>query len=134
MSEALRQAAATGYIITKEHYEARFWYGECVHAKRPYVRVTPRKTWCAIELDMEPCGRKMSEQASERLFAIMKEYWSTLPTRQRTSAGWGRGSAWISKVRIVDAPAIAEALLGIAEEDELLDEWERVACEAWEAN
>jgi len=136
MTDILEQARICGYIIARynrrESRLASAWFDECMRSGRPYIRITPRTTWAAIELDMFTTERKLGERTTERLVALLREYWEALPMRQKTCAAWGGGSAWLPSVRIADAPALAEALLSIAEEDELIDEWERVACDAWE--
>ena len=113
--EALAQAEQCGYIIASRGQAnlSNRWWHLCEVARRPYVRITPRRTWAAIELDMEPAGRRLSELEVQRVRAAIREF--------NNPKGWysrGQSFTYLAKVPVEVARAAASALLAVVREND----------------
>ena len=113
--EALIRARERGYIVARnnanERGRARSWWAECQEESRPYVRIIPRKTLAAVELDMEPAGRLLAEPQVAQLNALLHEY---IDARRCFWLSHGEYGAYAPAVRASDAEELARLLYEIA--------------------
>jgi hypothetical protein len=87
---------------------ANWWY-DCERTRWPYVRVTPRRTYATVSLDMLPTGRELSDDKAQALQALGQRC-----QPNATSWYWGPSGALFPRVPLADAESVADELLAIA--------------------
>jgi len=114
--QVLGEARKRGYIVARsnaqEQHWAREYYRECERDRHPYARVTPRSTWAAVEVDMDPAGQRLPKKTIRLLGEEIATLYAELPTRARGWYVYGNHTH-VPKVPIERAEALVTRLLGI---------------------
>ena len=122
----LAQAKGRGYLVARRNANggkaSLTWWRLCRNGWLPYVRVTPRRTYAGIMLDMDSAGvalQPWAVRAVGDLFARYAAYeqGSSAATRDKAPS-WravGPWSCFIADVRIEAAADTPDAALELAE-------------------
>jgi hypothetical protein len=139
MTTELEGARKRGYIdvscSARSWRLAHRWWRECLRVGRVYARVSRRRTWASVVVDLLPTGRRLSEQGQARADALLLGVCLTLPRRKRVMLATGDERLYLESVRIVDAPMLIKQLLKIVEDDlQAADAWRlRIGSMVWVA-
>ena len=136
----LAQATGRGYLVARENAAGRkasgAWWRLCRNGQLPYVRVTPRRTYAGIMLDMDAAGVALQPWAVRAVGALFERYAAGQPNGKGPS-WWtvGPWSSFIADVRLEAAPDLALELTEIALVDlqgrELVAELSAIVAETW---
>ena len=127
ISELLDQGRKCGYIETRRNAPSRrlakLWRHECERTGRVFARITPRRRWASINIDLFPAQRTLSPEGQSWARAVFLGVCERLPIDRRVYFTVGADYLSISDVAIPEAPAVMARLLGIIAEDLAANEW-----------
>jgi len=139
MTAELKAARRQGYIEVsyseRSWHLAGTWWRECLQTGRVYARISRRRIYASVVVDLLPTGRRLSERAQVRADALLMGVCLGLPRGKRVMLAAGNERLYLEAVRIADAPVLIKQVLKIVEDDlQTVDAWRlRVGGMVWVA-